>query len=88
MIVVPDGSDFMASFGACAGGALPPGSSLAGRTAILPSGGKLSIAAVGTDPFIPAGVAYTVLFAGWGDDIAADNRRMALWREGAVRVIR
>lgn len=88
VVVVPDASEFLTAYNICAAGALPPGSSLGGRTALLPSGGKVSVVAVGTDPFIPDGEPYTVMFAGWGDDIAADNRRMLLWRQRASRVIR
>jgi hypothetical protein len=88
IVVVPDGSDFISAFGACAAGALPSGTSLGGRTALLPGGGRLSITPVGQDPFVPTGTLYSVMFAGWGDDIAADNRRMLLWRQGATQVHR
>ena len=87
VVVCPDGSDFLTTFQESAAGLLPAGTSLAGRTAILPSGGRLSVVAVGTDPFLPPGAIYSVMFCGWGDDIASDNRRMQLWRAGAARVI-
>lgn len=88
VVVCPDGSDFLTTFQNSAGGLLPTGTSVAGRTALLPTGGRISVVAVGDDPFIPAGTPFSVMFCGWGDDIAADNRRMQLWRAGASRVIR
>lgn len=87
VVVCPDGSDFLTTFQESAAALLPTGTSLAGRTAILPGGGKLSVVAVGDKPFIPPGTIYSVVFCGWGDDIASDNRRMQLWRAGATRVL-
>lgn len=88
IVVVPDGSDFLSAFGTVAAGSFPPGTSLGGRTALLPGGGRVSVTSVGQDPFVPKDTPYSVLFAGWGDDIAADNRRMLLWRQGATAVHR
>lgn len=88
VVVCPDGSEFLTTVRNCAQGVMPPGSALTGRTAILPGGGRLSIVAVSDDLFVPAGVPFLVVFLGWGDDIAADNRKMQVWREKASEVLR
>lgn len=88
VVVCPDGSDFLTTFQESAGGVLPAGASVAGRTIVLPGGGRISVVAVGDTPHIPPGTTYEVMFCGWGDDIAADNRRMQIWRDGASRVLK
>lgn len=88
VVVCPDGSEFLAIFQTYAESTLPSGSSFSGRTALLPGGGRISVAASGDEPFPSPGTPFAVLFLGWGDDLAADNRRMQLWRARATRVLR
>jgi hypothetical protein len=86
VLVCPDGSEFHSAFLSCAGGVFPNGVSFSGRTAILPGGGKVSVLPVSATPFTNAGP-FDVMFLGWSDDDAADNRRMAVWRAASHKVL-
>ena len=85
VIVCPDGSDFHQAYLACAGALFPVGT-FSGRTAVFPDGGKVSIRTVGATPFMVQ-EPYDVMFRGWGDDAAADSRRMQVWRQAARQVL-
>lgn len=87
VIVCPDGSEFLSVLAANAGGIFPNGASFSGRTALLLGGGRVTVVAVSDAPFTAHGTPYDVAFCGWGDDVAADNRRMEVWRAASRRVI-
>jgi hypothetical protein len=66
----------------------PDDASFSGRTALLPSGTKVSVVPVSATPFAQPGTTFDVMFCGWGDDDAADNRRMQVWRSASRKVLR
>lgn len=84
VVVCPDGSDFHSAFQSCAGGAFP--GAFSGRTAVMPDKSRVSVLPVSSTPFINMGP-FDVMFVGWADDHAADNRRMSVWRAAAQRVL-
>lgn len=87
VVVLPDGSD-MAQMVQKQGGALfPPGSVFSGRTALLPNGGRVSIVCASDQPFVSSDTPFSVMFVGWGDDIAANPRNMEPWRARATKVL-
>ncbi len=58
-------------------GAIPDDAIFSGRTAVLPKGGKISVASVAEKVFVPEGDDYSTLFIGWEAKAAA--RGMKKW---------
>lgn len=87
VVVCPNKSEAITFFDVYAGVMFPRGSTYSGRTALLDGGGRLSVVSSEEDSFIPSDVPYAVMFLGWEDDLAADNRKMQLWRDRATRVL-
>ena len=86
VVVCPDDSSFHRSFRSAAGGMFPNGASFSGRTALLDSGGRISVVPVSASPTFVVGP-FSVMFRGWDEDLAADSSRMSVWRAAAKRVI-
>jgi len=53
-----------------------------GRTAVLPSGGRISVASAAEDVFIPDKTPYVVGFAGW--TTAHDIKEQRRWQDKAA----
>ena len=87
VVVCPDRGEHIRAFDQRGASLFPMGSCFVGRTAILPTGGRVSVVSAGDAPFIPPGTPFDVLFFGWEDDLSSDVRHMRLWRDRAVRVL-
>lgn len=68
-------------------GLLPLDAKFAGRTARLPAGGALSIAAAEEQVFLPTGTPFSAMFVGWGDCDKAQMGDMLRWKGAASGIV-
>ena len=66
---------------------LPTGSKGGGRTALLPGGGRVSIAASDEPVFVPDGTPLTIMLVGWGAGVEKDFRKLGAWRNAATNIL-
>lgn len=67
-------------------GAVPPEVKFSGRTALFSGGGRVSVAASSTHPFVPKDEPFSVLFIGWNGD-GHDYEGMNRWRHRAKELL-
>lgn len=86
VIVCPDGKTLDMVHRALSG-VVPPKSSGAGRTFILPNRGRVSVAEATTEVFIPEGTPFTIQFLGWANATKDAFTGMNRWRLRASHTI-
>ena len=94
VIVCPPDSDIETNCRKAFMGTVRPDSTLSGRTAVFPNGGRLSLTACDEDVFIPDDHSFSVSFIGWSYPRGKKARaykdqmqHMGKWREAAARVL-
>jgi hypothetical protein len=94
VIVCPQDSDIQDNCQKAFMGTVRPNSTLSGRTAVFPNGGRLSLTACDEEVFIPDDHSFSVSFIGWsypqGKKVTAYKNQMehmGKWREAASRVL-
>ena len=95
VIVCPPNSDVQDNCQKAFMGTIRPNSTLSGRTAVFPNGGRLSLTACDEDVFIPDEHTFSVSFIGWAFPNGKNKvttyknqmEHMGKWRNAAARVL-